>query len=297
MSDRGVVFDLGYKPHDGPRLGTKGAVRATFKDGVRRVLGIRRKARKKILPWILIVLALLPVVVVIGAAFLLSDFDLGDGGDSPFGGHAEFFGWVGVLVLMFAALAAPQLLIPDRVEGVMAVYSSRPMRARDYVAARAASLTALMGAFLLVPQLIMYLGFAGLDDAGLVTGLVDRADDLWKIFAATAVFVVGYGAPAFLVSTFMKRTGGATAVYMGVMILTPILAALLTETGATGSKYAALTVLSQHPPVVMDWIFDQASIELAPADAGWDPWVSLAVIAAVAVVTGVLAIRKYRSYM
>ena len=296
MTDQGVVFDLGYKPHDGPRLGTRGAVRATFKDGVRRVLGLRRKARKKILPWILIVLALLPVIVVLGAAFLLSDFDLGDG-DSPFGGHADFFGWVGALVLMFAALAAPQLLIPDRTEGVMAVYSSRPMRARDYVGARAAALVAVMGAFLLVPQLIMYLGFAGLDDAGLITGLVDRADDLWKIVATTAVFVVGYGAPAFLVATFMKRTGAATAVYVGIMIGTPILAALLTDAGATGAEFSALAVLPQHPPVVMDWIFGRTSVDLAPTDAGWDPWVSLAVIIAVAVVTGVLAIRKYRSYM
>jgi len=296
VTDQGVVFDLGYKPHEGPRLGTRGAVRATFNDGVRRVLGLRRKARKKILPWALIVLALLPVVVVVGAAFLLSDFDLGDS-DSPFGGHPEFFGWVGALVLMFAALAAPQLLIPDRIEGVMAVYSSRPMRARDYVGARAAALIALMSAFLLLPQLIMYVGFAALDDAGLVTGLIDRADDLWKILATTAVFVVGYGAPAFLVATFMKRTGAATAVYVGVMIFTPILAALLTDAGAAGSKYAALAVLPQHPPVVMDWIFDRTSVDLIPADAGWDPWVSLALIVAVAIVTGVLAVRKYRSYM
>jgi hypothetical protein len=47
----------------------------------------------------------------------------------------------------------------------------------------------------------------------------------------------------------------------------------------------------------MDWIFGRTSVDLAPTDAGWDPWVSLAVIIAVAVVTGVLAIRKYRSYM
>jgi len=296
MTDQGVVFDLGYKPHEGPRLGTKGAVRATFKDGVRRVLGLRRKARKKVLPWALIVLAMLPVVVVVGLAFFLSDIDLG-GGDSPIGSHAEYFGWVGVLVLLFAALAGPQLLIPDRVEGVMAVYSSRPLRARDYLAARAASLVVLMGAFLLIPQIIMYLGLAGLDDAGLISGAIDRADDLWKILLATIAIVVGYGAPALLVATYMKRNGAATAVYMGIMIGTPILAGLLTESGASGSRYAALTVVSQHPPVVVDWIFDRRSVDLAPADAGWDPWVSAAVIAAVAVVTAVLAVRKYRSYM
>lgn len=296
MSDQGVVFDLGYKPHEGPRLGTRGAVRATFMDGVRRVLGLRRKGRKKVLPWLLIGITMLLVVIVVGGAFLLDQAELADS-DSPFGDHPEFFSWVGTLVLLFAALAAPELLIPDRTEGVMAVYSSRPLRARDYLGARAAALVAVMGAFLLVPQFIMYVGLAALDNAGFISGFIDRADNLWKILAAAAVYVVGYGAPAFLVATFMRRTGAASAVFLGAMILAPALATGLVDAGATGSKFAALAALTDHPPVVTDWIFNEASIDLVPAKAGWDPWVSLAVIAGVALVTWVLAVRKYRSYM
>jgi hypothetical protein len=122
-------------------------------------------------------------------------------------------------------------------------------------------------------------------------------DDLWKILAVTLVFVVGYGAPALLVATFMKRTGAATAVYLGAMLMTGIISALLQDVGAAGWRFAALAALPEHPPVVMDWIFDRRSVDLAPADAGWDPWVSLLIIGAVAVVTALLAIRKYRSYM
>ena len=83
MTDRGAVFDLGYKPHDGERLGTPGAFRATVKDGLRRVLGLRRKARKKILPFFLLGVALLPAVVFVGLAFFLGEFS--PDVESPFG--------------------------------------------------------------------------------------------------------------------------------------------------------------------------------------------------------------------
>ena len=36
-SEQGVVFDLGYQPHDGPRLGRRGAIFATIRDGLRRI--------------------------------------------------------------------------------------------------------------------------------------------------------------------------------------------------------------------------------------------------------------------
>ena len=69
MTNRGVVYDLGYAPHEGPRLGRSGAIVATIKDGVRRVLGLRRRARKKILPWGLFAVAFLPAVAFIGLSF------------------------------------------------------------------------------------------------------------------------------------------------------------------------------------------------------------------------------------
>ena len=126
MTDRGAVFDLGYKPHDGDRLGTSGAFRATVKDGLRRVLGLRRKARKKILPFFLLGVALLPAVVFVGLAFFLGEFtpDV----ESPFGGYEQYLGLAGTVLLIFSGLAAPELLVPDRIEGVLSVYSSRPLR-------------------------------------------------------------------------------------------------------------------------------------------------------------------------
>ena len=106
MTERtGAVFDLGYKPYEGERLGRSGAIRAIVKDGMRRVMGLRRKARKKVYPWGLVVFAILPAIVFIGLAFTLNEFT--PDAESPFGGHAEYIALTGAIVLLFVALAAP----------------------------------------------------------------------------------------------------------------------------------------------------------------------------------------------
>ena len=96
----GVVYDLGYTPHDGPRLGRRAAVGATIVDGLRRVLGLRRKARKKVFPWALLAIASIPAIVFVGLAFFLGEFT--PDAESPFGGHAEYFGLAGTMVMIFA---------------------------------------------------------------------------------------------------------------------------------------------------------------------------------------------------
>ena len=71
MTERGVAFDLGYTPHEGERRGRRGALVTTYRDGLNRVFGVRRRARKKILPSLLVVIAVLPAVVFGGFAFPL----------------------------------------------------------------------------------------------------------------------------------------------------------------------------------------------------------------------------------
>ncbi len=297
MSDRGVVFDLGYVPHEGPRLGRLGAVRAVIKDGVRRVLGLRRKARRKVMPWLLFTLALLPAAVFVGLAFFVGNFS--PEADSPFGGHAEYISLVGTLVMLFIALAGPELLIPDREEGVLAVYSSRPLTVGDYLLARAGAMVIVVAGFMILPNLLMYVGFAALNDAGFASTLVGNWADLLRILGATAAYLFGFGAPALLVATYAKRNGPATGVYLAILIGSTGLAEGLSQAAdIPGGRWGSLLALLQHPEIVRAWIFgrtpDPGSI---PTDAGFDPWVSLAVIVAVTLLTGYLIHRRYRRLM
>jgi ABC-2 type transport system permease protein len=292
MDERtGAVFDLGYKPYTGTRLGRSGAIRAMVKDGMRRVMGIRRKARKKVYPWILVAIATLPAIVFVGLAFFMNTFS--PEADSPFGGHAEYLGLSGAIVLLFVALAAPELLISDREQGVLSVYSSRPMTAWDYIAARAGALVAVVASFVLVPNLMMYFGFAALDSRGLGSALVGNVGDLVKVVAATAAYIVGYGAPALLISTYAKRTGPAAGIYLAIMFGSAGFASAFQNVNFTGARYGTLLSFLQHPEVIRSWVFDQAQTA-APIEAGFEPWASLLVIIGVAVITTVLMYRRYR---
>ena len=296
MTDRGTVYDLGYAPHEGPRLGRRGAMSATIKDGIRRVLGLRRRARKKILPWGLFAVALLPAVAFIGLAFFLETF--APEFDSPFGGHSQYFGLAAPIMMIFTVFVGPELLIPDREEGVLAVYSSRPIRAADYLIARGTSLAIAIGGFLVVPQLFLYVGLAAIDTDGFAESLIEQWPDLWRIFATSVAFLVGYGALALVVSVYARRIATASGTLFGVLFGSFILLSILVESGSfTGSRYSAVFAFLQHPFVIRDWIWDQPSPDTIPANADFGPMMSLIVIALTAVAAGWLALRRYRRLM
>jgi ABC-2 type transport system permease protein len=294
VTDRGAVFDLGYKPHEGERLGASGAFRATVKDGLRRVLGLRRKARKKILPFFLLGVALLPAVVFVGLAFFLGEFN--PDVESPFGGYEQYLGLAGTVLLIFSGLAAPELLVPDRIEGVLSVYSSRPLRARDYIGARATALLGLVAAFLVIPNLLMWIGFAALGEGAFPTEAIEGFGDFARSLAASVVYVLGYGVPAMLPAIYTKRTAPASGAYLAVMFFSVPIATALVESGFAASRWGALLSLLQHPHVVRDWIFGSFNSDL-PTVSQFPSWASLAVILVVAGLTVALGMRRYRSEM
>ncbi len=293
MADKtGVVYDLGYKPYEGQRLGRAGAIRAMLKDGLRRTFGIRRKARRKIYPWGLVVLAFLPAIVFVGLAFALSSF--APDAESPFGGHAQYISLVGTVIILFVASAAPNLLIPDREEGVLAVYSSRPMTAWDYIWGRVGALALVASAFFLLPNLLMYIGFASLDEAGLASALIDNLDDMFKVLVSMVAYVVGYGAPALLISTYAKRVGPAAGIYLAIVFISPGFAELFRTLDFPGSRFGTLIGVLQHPEVIRNWVFDESQGSVPMSAVGLEPWVSILFIALLGTGTMYLMARRYR---
>ncbi len=289
MTGSGAVFDLGYQPHDGPRLGRGAAVRTTLRDGIRRVFGIRRKARRKVLPFVLLGVALIPAVVMVGLSFFMSQLGMSQG---DFGSALDYFGWTGNLMILFCALAAPELLIPDRNDGVLSVYSSRPLTTGDYLGARAAALAVSLGAFMMLPQLLMWVAFAAMEEGGLGGNLIGGLGDLGRSALTVVAYVLGLGAPAFLISAYVRRLSAAAGTYLGGMIGLNVAANALVE----DFPLAGVLALAEHPLAVGDWLFDQG-MTLTTTRAGLDPWVSALVIAVLAAVTAWLTVRRYRRLM
>ena len=131
----GTVFDIGYQSYDGPREGRWRSRYAVFKDGVRTALGFGRGPRAKILPWGFVVLLTgiaFIMALVAGAALRLGGPDALEQIPS----HSDFYGIASIFFFVYSAVVAPELLCPDRRDGVINLYLVRPLTGSDYIVAR-----------------------------------------------------------------------------------------------------------------------------------------------------------------
>ncbi len=289
MSQEAIIVDRGYRPYDGPRGSLRSSMWAIIKDGYRRALGLRRRAWSKVMPWGLIALMLMITFVVIAVAWFAGDLIP----DLP--SYAEYFDLTSQLGLLFVALTGPLLLVPDRVNGVLAVYMSRPLRMRDYLLAKTAALVSLMLTFYLVPQMILHLGLAGLSDDGFFTYLGANLDVLWKVPVVALAYIATHGSIAFAVSAFLGRSGLASGLYLGFIIITNNVAEVIVSSADfAGARYAALFALEEHPRYFRDWVFDSNAGFLIMEEAGFDAWVSGVCILAVVALSSLIVWRQYR---
>jgi ABC-2 type transport system permease protein len=293
----GTVYDLGYTPHDGERLGRSGALRAIFVDGLRRALGLRRKPWAKVLPWGLIAAAIVPAAWFVALTRLVSGLSVEDLG--PFASPPQLFQIIGTMWMLFAALVTPTLLIPDRRHGVLSVYASRPVRATDYLMARIAVIVLLGTLFVLVPQALMYIGVSALNVGGIWAGLTTNADQILPILGTTVALVLAYAAPAVLVSLYVGRVPIATGVYVVSMFMSAAISdAFPLQSDLLIFKVLAPFSLFLNPHSFGRWLFemeDGGGSLLARVDLPL--WVGGIAILVVALLTGALAVARYRKYI
>lgn len=287
---RGAVFDLGYQPYDGDRLGRRGATLAVYRDGLRRVLGLRRKARRKVLPWTLLVLAVIPAGFFVAFSVFAGGFE--EASDAEFFVPTEYFGFIGTLMLLFIALAAAELMVPDRTWGTLQVYASRPLRLGDYLGARAGALGTVVFGFLMVPVLTLMIGDAALHSGGWFDYFSGNLDLVWKAALTSIVYLVAYAPLAFLVAAFANRTSFSAAIYAAIMLMSAPLTQALVD---SGTSLAGIASLNHHPRYLADWIYDTNTHPWIPERAGYSEWVSLLVILLVAAASLLVVMRRYRS--
>lgn len=286
-----VIYDRGYRSYDGPRLGPRGARRAVFRDGVRRVLGMGRKARLKIFPWALIAIALIAAAVFIGLHWAIGNIQASlREGIPTYGGLFDFYSGIS---LLFIAFAGPQLLVPDRTKGVLSVYFSRPLTVDGYLGSKAGAFATVVGAIYLVPQLVLHIGLALIATEGFLPYLGANLDILWKVPVVTAGFVALHGAVVFVLAALIDRTGIAAAAFLGLLTAGGAVAARVSEGGFAGARWFALIALDQHPRIIRDYLFED-TVAYPAEIAGFDVSASVAVIAALVVIGGWYVRSRYR---
>jgi ABC-2 type transport system permease protein len=291
MSDA-VIYDRGYRSYEGERRGRGAIRRAIARDGIRRILGLRRKARRKILPWSLLVIGVVMAAVIIGLHFVAGSIAAGIEEGLP--SYPNLFDLYSRVALLFIAVTGPELLIPDRTQGVLSVYFSRPMRVRDYLAGKIYAYLTVAGAIYVVPQILLHLGLAGLSDDGFLAYLGANLDVLWKVPTAALGFLAVHGGLLAILSSLIDRTGFAAAAYLAILTAGNGIAGVIADADFPGSRFVALLALDDHARYVRDWVFDTSLGLYRPEESGFEPWVSAVAIALVAVIGAWFTYRRYR---
>jgi ABC-2 type transport system permease protein len=262
----GTVFDIGYQRYTGVREGRSRARLAVFKDGVRTALGFGRGGRAKILPWFFIaVLTAIAVIMVIiaGAVLRLAGPDATQNLPS----HADYYGIASILVFVFAALVAPELLCRDRREGTINLYLVRPLSGSDYVFARWAAFLAVTTAAAWLPQIVLFLGLA-MGRPAPVNYLIEHWLDVPKFLAAGVAMAAYATTLAMLTASFTTRRAYASVFLVGLFVIsTPFTVGLASEIDGPVGQWISMFTLTNIPVHVNDVIFGEVSevTEDAPA--------------------------------
>jgi len=270
----GEVFDLGYQHYKGPREGRMRARKALWINGMRTALGLGRGTRAKILPAMLFLFAILTAVVMALAASLAGSED-----DLP--SHADYYRIVSVILLLFSAIIAPELLCPDRRDGVIYLYLVRPLTTTDYVAGRWFAFFSVSTALICSGQLILFIGFTLAADDPL-SYLGSNWLDIPRFLGAGLVIAVFTTTLPLAVSAFTTRKAYAAAFVIGLYFISAPLASILAQcdpndippsgsigyeraqeeceprTGKAG-KWLALIDIGQVPGHVSDLIMNDES--------------------------------------
>jgi len=173
--------------------------------------------------------------------------------------HSDYDGIASIIVFVFAALVAPELLCRDRREGVIQLYLVRPLRATDYLAARWGAFLSVMLVAVWLPQIILFLGLS-MGDPVPLTYLQKHWLDVPRFFAAGAAMAVYVTTIAMLTASFTTRRAYAAVFLVGLFVITtPFTVGLAQEIKGAGGQWVSMFNLTNIPIHVNDLIFGEAS--------------------------------------
>ena len=223
-SPTGAVYDRGYRTYDGPRGGRSAARWALFRASVRRALGLRRSWRQKVFPWTLLGVMVIPAAVNVGIGYVTRE----EAGRSfSFITYRGYLDGLLPVVLLFAALTAPDLLCPDRRNRVLPLMFSRPLTGDDYVLAKLGALSGVLFAFQFVPQIVLFVGQLLVHEDGALNYLRDNGEVLWQAPISVVLISFYFAAVGLAISSTTTRRIVAGASMLGLMLISSAVAGIL----------------------------------------------------------------------
>jgi len=222
----GVIHDLGYRHYHGPRLGRAAIIRALTWHSLRSAFGIGRGAKAKVVPILMFGLMCLPAVV---NAIVVAR--------TP--GHARVVDYDTyvyrlrpLVMLIFVAAQAPELVSRDLRSHVLPLYLSRPMRRLDYPLAKFAAFTAACLLVIEIPLILLYLGT--IVSAGGASAVWDQTRALFPGMLIGVAWAVLLAAIGLVLASLSGRRAYATGVIAIYLFLTWTLSSILVAIAEQG---------------------------------------------------------------
>jgi ABC-2 type transport system permease protein len=237
--DEARILDRGYRRYTGNRRGAGGAVRSVAWQGLRSVLGLGRPARTKILPLASIVFAYLPAVAFVGIAAVLP-VDLI--GEDALPTYADYYGFIISAIVLFCALAAPEVLVGDRRTGMLALYLSTPLDRPRYLVAKVIALAAALAMVTIGPPLLLLVAYtfegAGPDDVG------DWLVLFVRILVAGLAVTTAYASTSMAAASLTDRRAFASVGIILLLLVSASLSAVLVEQAQMSDLWWTINLLA-----------------------------------------------------
>jgi ABC-2 type transport system permease protein len=241
----------GFQPYEGPRSGVAGAIRSVTWESIRSTLGLGRPARTKIFPVAAIAIAYVPAIVFIGVAVLVPGSVLDP---QQVADYAGYYGFITLAIILFAALVAPEVLVADRRNGMLAMYLSTPLHRGTYLTAKAIAVVATLGLVTLGPPVLVLLGYT-FDGSG-PEGFGDWMVVLARIVVSAVAVSAALASISMAASSLTDRRAFAAIGIVLIVLASPILAAALVD-GAGLSPYWRLISVFSMPFELVARVYGQ----------------------------------------
>jgi ABC-2 type transport system permease protein len=215
------IGERGYQRYTGPRSGHGHAVRSLYVQTLRRVLGLRRPARTKILPVFAIVIAFVPATVFIGIIALF-----GSRVSLVLPDYPQYYGFITAAVLLFVTFVAPEALCPDRRNRTLSIYLASPLTRETYVTGKVAAVATVLSAVTIGPLVLLLLGYMFQNNGP--DGPLAVAQTFARIVLSGLIVTLYYTAISLAVASLTDRRAIAAASTLLLLVGSNIIAGVLT---------------------------------------------------------------------
>jgi ABC-2 type transport system permease protein len=232
-----VIHDIGYKPYTGPRLGRGHILRSLYWFSLRSAFGFGRGARARIVPLTLFAVMMLPAAVSI--------YKVATVGGEPALPYTHYAYNTSLLLIVFVAVSAPELVSRDLRHHTLPLYFSRPLRRADYPLAKLLAMATAILLFEAIPVLAMYLGTIASSTTG--SGVWSQTKDLVPGLLVALAYAVTIAPLTLLIASTTGRRAMATGAIAILFLATTAIGHVLQSAGehSTGPEPGSI---SQQDP-------------------------------------------------